>query len=102
MIIPRLTCARPARARRPLNRGRAAAPTHRLADLRDGDSEGARTYAQTPEIEHIGSIIPRVLEALESELPARPPAAKPVPQRSLGERDQAARRILREKYGMRV
>jgi len=64
MIIPRLTCARPARARRPLNRGRAAAPTHRLADLRDGDCEGARTYAQTPEIEHISTITRRVLASL--------------------------------------
>ena len=63
MITPRLTCARPARARRPLNRGCAAAPTHRLADLRDGDSEGARTYAQTPEIEHISNITRRLLEA---------------------------------------
>jgi len=61
MIIPRLTCARPARARRPPNGGRAAAPTHRLADLRDGDSEGARTYAQTPEIEHISTVVERVL-----------------------------------------
>ena len=43
-----------------------------------------------------------LLEALECELPGRPPAARPVPQRSLAERDQAARRILREKYGMRV
>jgi len=72
MIIPRLTCARPARARRPLNRGRAAAPTHRLADLRDGDSEGARTYAQTPEIEHISTVVERVLEALEAELEVSP------------------------------
>lgn len=68
MIIPRLTCARPARARRPPNGGRAAAPTHRLADLRDGDSEGARTYAQTPEIEHISEITPRVLEAMREVL----------------------------------
>ena len=43
-----------------------------------------------------------LLEALECELPGRPPAARPVPQRSLAERDQAARRILREKYGMNV
>ena len=43
-----------------------------------------------------------VLDALEAELPARAPAARPVPQRSLAERDQAARKILREKYGMRV
>jgi len=43
-----------------------------------------------------------LLEALEAELPARAPAARPVPERSLAERDQAARRILREKYGMRV
>ena len=102
MIIPRLTCARPARARRPLNRGCAAAPTHRLADLRDGDSEGARTYAQTPEIEHISAIIKRLLAALECELPGRPPAARPVPQRSLAERDQAARKILRERFKMHV
>ena len=53
-------------------------------------------------IEHISSIIPRVLEALEGELPKRPPAARPVPQRSLAERDQAARKILRERYGMNV
>jgi len=43
-----------------------------------------------------------LLEALEAELPARAPASRPVPERSLAERDQAARRILREKYGMRV
>ena len=43
-----------------------------------------------------------LLEALECELPGRPPAARPVPQRSLAERDQAARKILREKFGMRV
>ena len=102
MIIPRLTCARPARARRPLNRGRAAAPTHRLADLRDGDSEGARTYAQTPEIEHISTVVERVLAALEAELAARAPAARPAPRRSLEERDREARKILREKFGMRV
>lgn len=41
-----------------------------------------------------------LLEALECELPGRPPAARPVPQRSLAERDQAARKILREKYKM--
>ncbi len=43
-----------------------------------------------------------LLEALEAELPGQASAARPVPQRSLQERDQAARRILREKYGMRV
>ena len=43
-----------------------------------------------------------LLEALECELPGRPPAARPVPQRSLAERDQAARKILREKFGMNV
>ena len=43
-----------------------------------------------------------LLEALEAELPARAPAARPVPERSLAERDQAARRILREKSGMWV
>lgn len=53
-------------------------------------------------IEHISAITPRVLAALEGELPKRPPAARPVPQRSLAERDQAARKILREKFGMRV
>jgi hypothetical protein len=60
------------------------------------------TQRQTPEIKHISAITRRVLAALEAELPARPPAARPVPQRSLAARDQAARRILREKYGMRV
>ena len=43
-----------------------------------------------------------LLAALEAELPARAPAARPVPERSLQERDQAARKILREKFGMRV
>ena len=43
-----------------------------------------------------------LLEALEGELPARPPAARPAPRQSLAERDAEARRILREKYGMRV
>ena len=43
-----------------------------------------------------------LLEALECELPGRPPAARPVPQRSLAERDQAARKILRERYKMKV
>jgi len=43
-----------------------------------------------------------LLEALECELPGRPPAARPVPQRSLAERDQAARRILRERFKMHV
>jgi len=43
-----------------------------------------------------------LLEALECELPGRPPAARPVPQRSLQERDQAARKILRERYKMKV
>ena len=43
-----------------------------------------------------------LLEALECELPGRPPAARPVPERSLAERDQAARRILRERFGMSV
>ena len=43
-----------------------------------------------------------LLEALECELPGRPPAARPVPQRSLAERDQAARKILRERFGMNV
>ena len=60
------------------------------------------TQRQTPEIEHISTVVERVLAALECELPGRPPAARPVPQRSLAARDQAARRILREKYGMRV
>jgi hypothetical protein len=60
------------------------------------------TQRQTPEIEHISAITRRVLAALEAELPARPPAARPVPQRSLAERDQAARKILREKFGMNV
>jgi len=40
--------------------------------LRDGDSEGARTYAQTPEIEHISAIIKRLLAALEAELEVSP------------------------------
>ena len=43
-----------------------------------------------------------LLAALECELPGRPPAARPVPQRSLAERDQAARKILRERYKMHV
>ena len=43
-----------------------------------------------------------LLAALEAELPARAPASRPVPQRSLQERDQAARKILREKFGMNV
>ena len=43
-----------------------------------------------------------LLAALEAELPARAPAARPVPQRSLAERDQAARKILRERYKMNV
>lgn len=60
------------------------------------------TQRQTPEIEHISSITRRVLAALECELPGRPPAARPVPQRSLAERDQAARKILRERFGMHV
>ncbi len=53
-------------------------------------------------IEHVSSIIPRVLAALEAELTKRPPAARPAPRRSLEERDQAARKILRERYGMNV
>ena len=60
------------------------------------------TQRQTPEIEHISAIIKRLLASLEAELPAQPPAARPVPQRSLAERDQAARKILREKFGMNV
>ena len=43
-----------------------------------------------------------LLEALEGELPKRPPAARPAPRRSLEERDREARKILREKFGMRV
>ena len=43
-----------------------------------------------------------LLEALEAELPKRPPAARPVPERSLQERDQAARKILRERFKMHV
>ena len=43
-----------------------------------------------------------LLAALECELPGRPPAARPVPERSLAERDQAARKILRERFGMNV
>jgi hypothetical protein len=43
-----------------------------------------------------------LLEALECELPGRPPAARPAPRRSLEERDREARKILREKFGMRV
>ncbi len=43
-----------------------------------------------------------LLEALEAQLPTRPAAARPAPRRSLAERDQAARKILREKFGMRV
>ena len=43
-----------------------------------------------------------LLAALEAELPARAPAARPVPERSLQERDQAARKILRERYKMHV
>ena len=46
------------------------------------------TQRQTPEIEHISAIIKRLLAALEAELPARAPAARPVPQRSLAERDR--------------
>ena len=60
------------------------------------------TQRQTPEIEHISAIIKHMLEALKNKLPGRPPAARPVPQRSLAERDQAARKILREKFGMNV
>ena len=60
------------------------------------------TQRQTPEIEHISAIIKRLLAALEAELPARAPAARPVPQRSLAERDAAARKILRERYKMHV
>ncbi len=52
--------------------------------------------------EHIGEIVARVLEALECELPGRPPAARPAPRRSLEERDAEARKILREQYGMNV
>ena len=43
-----------------------------------------------------------LLEALEAELPGRPPVPRPAPRRSLQERDQAARKILREKFGMNV
>jgi len=43
-----------------------------------------------------------LLAALEAELPARAPAARPVPERSLAERDAAARKILRERYKMNV
>ena len=43
-----------------------------------------------------------LLAALEAELPARAPAARPVPERSLQERDQEARKILRERFGMNV
>ncbi len=43
-----------------------------------------------------------VLAALEAELPGRPPVPRPAPRRSLQERDQAARKILRERYGMNV
>lgn len=43
-----------------------------------------------------------LLAALEAELPGRPPAARPVPERSLQERDQEARKILRERFGMNV
>ena len=43
-----------------------------------------------------------LLEALEAQLPTRPAAARPAPRRSLEERDREARRILREKFGMRV
>ena len=60
------------------------------------------TQRQTPESEHISAITRRVLAALEAELPARAPAARPVPERSLAERDAAARKILRERYKMNV
>ena len=60
------------------------------------------TQRQTPEIEHISAIIKRLLAALECELPGRPPVPRPAPRRSLQERDQAARKILREKFGMNV
>ncbi len=43
-----------------------------------------------------------LLEALESELPTRPAAARPAPRRSLEERDREARKILRERYKMHV
>ena len=43
-----------------------------------------------------------LLEALEAELPGRPPVPRPAPRRSLQERDQAARRILRERFKMHV
>lgn len=43
-----------------------------------------------------------LLEALEAQLPTRPPAARPAPRQSLAERDAEARKILRERYGMNV
>ena len=58
----------------------------------------AHLYHNPTQAEQLAPIGANGKKALEAELPGRPPVPRPAPRRSLAERDQAARRILRGKY----